>query len=100
DAVVLHGEHLAGAAEPRLDFIGNQQDAVFVAQRAQSLHELGRADVEAAFSLHGFDDDGGDPARVDISVEQAAQPRQSIGHRNTPAGVGVGSVIDVGGKGA
>ena len=43
DAGVFDGERLAGAREAGLDFIGDEQDAVFVAQRAQ-----GRAGIPAA----------------------------------------------------
>jgi ParB family chromosome partitioning protein len=37
DAPVLHGEHLAGAAHAGLHFVGDEQDAVLVTQRAQRL---------------------------------------------------------------
>ena len=35
DAVVLHREHLAGAGEAGLDLVGDQHDAVLVADLAQ-----------------------------------------------------------------
>jgi len=34
---MLRGEHLAGTANARLHFIENKQDAVFVAERPQTL---------------------------------------------------------------
>ena len=34
-AIVLHGEHLAGTAETGLDLVGDQHDAVLVADAAQ-----------------------------------------------------------------
>jgi hypothetical protein len=37
--VVLHGEQLAGAAEPRLHFIGNEQDAVSGTRVVQWMHQ-------------------------------------------------------------
>ena len=43
DARVFDRERLAGAREAGLDFIGDEQDAVFVAQRAQA-----RAGIPAA----------------------------------------------------
>jgi hypothetical protein len=41
DAEVLHGEHAAGATVATLDLVGDQHDAVLVAERAEAL-EVGR----------------------------------------------------------
>ncbi len=63
DADVLEREHLAGARKAGLDLVGDEQDAVLVAERAKRLQEVGRRDVEAALALHRLDDDGGDARR-------------------------------------
>ncbi len=40
DAEMLHGEPFAGAPEARLDFIGDQHDAMLVAELAQAHHAI------------------------------------------------------------
>ena len=67
---MLHGEPLAGAPEARLDFIGDEDDAVLVAEFAQAHHEFLGRHIEAALALHRLDDDGGDARRLDIGLEQ------------------------------
>ena len=42
-------------AKPDLHLVGDQQDAVLVADPAQLDQKLGRRDVEAAFALHRLD---------------------------------------------
>ncbi len=57
DAGVLDREHLAGAPHPGLDFVGDEEDAMLLRDRAQALHELvGRHDV-AALALNRLHDD-------------------------------------------
>src|SRR4029079_16141592 len=52
DAVVLDGEHLAGAAEATLHLVGDEHDPVLTAALDETGHErLGRRDV-AAFTKH------------------------------------------------
>ena len=60
DAGVLDGPPLAGAAGAGLHFIGDEEDAVLVADAAQFLHEDGGSDDVAALALDGLDEDGGD----------------------------------------
>ena len=57
DAEVLHGEHLARAAEAGLHFVGDHDDPVRVADLAETLDELLRGDDEAALALHGLEHD-------------------------------------------
>ena len=59
NADVLIGEEIAGAAHAGLHFVEGQQQAVFVAQRAQRLDETGRSRPHAALALHQFDQDTG-----------------------------------------
>ena len=60
DAVVLHREELARAAEAGLHLVGDQDDPVLVADPAEAVDELGRSDDEAALALHRLEDDRGD----------------------------------------
>ena len=75
---MLDREHLPGARNAALHFVGNQHDAVLVAQPAQRAQELERRHVEAALSLHRLDHDGCDGLRVDIAVKQPLQVRQRL----------------------
>ena len=76
--IMLHGEQLAGTSETGLHFIGDQQNAVGIAQVAQRLHEIGRRDVKAAFPLDRLEDDGRDLIRRNIRFENALQAFQRI----------------------
>src|SRR5947208_3669997 len=78
DAVMLHREELPGAAEAALNLVGDQQDAVLVANLAQPAHELRRGDIETALALHRLDHDGRDALRVDVSLEQRVERTQGI----------------------
>jgi hypothetical protein len=51
---MLYSKHFAGAANPTLHFVGNQQDAVTVAQITQAGHKAIRRNQIAAFTLDGF----------------------------------------------
>ena len=51
---VLVAEPLAGAAEAALDFIGDEEGAGGVAERAGGGEELLRDGMDAAFALHGL----------------------------------------------
>ncbi len=73
DAIVFHGEQFAGTGKAGLHFVGDQQNAVLVADFAQGLHQTDRDRQEAAFALDRLDDDGGDAVRVDIGGEELLQ---------------------------
>ena len=75
---MLDGEHAARAREAALDFVDDEDDAVTVAKRAQRTQELGRRDIEAAFALHGFDDDGRHPFRIDVGFEELIECGQRL----------------------
>ena len=98
-ARMLDGEPGAGAAEARLDFIGDEQDAVLVADRAQRLPHLGRDGNVAAFAQHRFEDDRGDAARVRIGQEQRLETLDRVLDRDAVARIGEGGSEDVGGEG-
>ena len=51
DARVLESEELAGAADPGLDLVEDQQDAVLGRQSAQAAQELVRRDEHAGLAL-------------------------------------------------
>ncbi|MDT4872704.1 hypothetical protein FQZ97_1079030 [compost metagenome] len=42
---------------------------MLITERAQTLHEFFRRDVETTLALHRFDDDGGDVARLGVVLE-------------------------------
>ena len=79
DIVMLHREHLAGARKARLDLVGNQQDAVLVANLAQRRHEIARRFVEPALALHRLKDDRSNARWIDIGLEQAVERGKRIG---------------------
>ena len=80
--MVVHGEHLAGAGKAGLHLVGDQQDAVLVADLAQRRHEIARRLVEAALALHRLEDDRGNAVRIDIGLEQLVERGERVRHRN------------------
>src|SRR5262245_1108705 len=56
---------------------------MLVANLAQSLHQLLGRDIEAAFALHRFDDDGRDPRGLDIRLEQPFDGVDRVFDRHT-----------------
>ncbi len=69
-AEMLHGKPFARAPEARLDFIGNQHNAMLVAELAQPHQKFFRRNVKSAFALHRLDDDGGNARSLHIAFEQ------------------------------
>ena len=82
DAVVLHGEHAAGASGAALDLVRDEQDSMAVAQLAQAHHEFLRRDVEAAFALNRLDDDGRDAIGGDVALEDLRERPEGVVHRH------------------
>ena len=84
----LAAEPLAGATEAGDDLVGDEQDAVLVAD-ALDLGPVGvRGDDHAAGSLHGLADEGGDAPRPDLldpvgELARGAQPE--LGRRQLAA---------------
>ena len=56
DAVVLDREHLPGSAEAGLHLVGDEQDAVLVADLGEAAEERHRRGEVAALAEHGLDD--------------------------------------------
>src|SRR3972149_6102606 len=61
-----------GAPHPRLDLVGDQQDAVLVADLPEPTQEGGGGGKVAAFALDRLDDDGRHVARRDEATPDAA----------------------------
>ncbi len=79
---MLHGEQLSGAAEAGLHFIGDQQDAVLIANGAQRLDEVRRRHIEATLALHRLEDDGGHALGIHVGLEQVLHRLERILHRH------------------
>ena len=79
-AQLFHGEEAAGTSGAGLHLVGDQQDAVLVAQRAQALQEILRRHMETALALHRLDDDGGDVARLGVVLENAFDAGEGVIH--------------------
>src|SRR5450830_351995 len=70
-AVGLHpfaGKELAGAPEPGLHFVDDQQCAVAITGRANSLEVIDWRQVDAALALDRLDDNGGIGSRVALQL--------------------------------
>ena len=86
DAVALGGEGEAEPPEAGDDFVEDQQNAVFVADRAQFLQiALGRRQ-HAGRTRHRLDDDGGDGR----GVVQADDPLERVGEMAAPFRLALG----------
>jgi len=79
-APLLAGQPGAGAAGAGLHLVGDEHDAVLVAQRARRLGKFRRRHVEAAFALHRLQDDG----------RHALAARRRPGTAAPPASIRVG----------
>src|SRR5215208_410723 len=96
DPGVLDGEHLARAAEARLDLVHDQYDAALVAQFPELPEVEVREPYEAALPADRLDDDRRDAARVHRAHERLLYSREAVAlatARTVPASraaVGVG----------
>ena len=72
DAAVFAGEPFSGAAKAGVNFVENQQRAVFVAEFAQQRQKFRRRDVDAAARLHRLDENRANP----FAPEEAADAHQ------------------------
>ena len=107
DVPVLDREHLAGAPEPGLDLVGDEQDPVLAGDLAQARQEPGRRDDVATLAEDGLDDDRGHALGVDELVERQVElrlpvARAGVGRMGAAGGsiaVRVGGVVDGPGQG-
>ena len=67
-----------------------------VAELAQADHEVLRRDVEAAFALHGLDDDGGDAIGRDVALEDHRERVEGIVRRHAVQRIRERRVVDLG----
>jgi hypothetical protein len=66
---VFHREELAGAADAGLDFVGDEQRAVFAAERERARQELVGRQVDA-LALDRLDDESRDLLRRQRALER------------------------------
>src|SRR5215208_3546058 len=78
DPRVLDGEHLARAAEARLDLVHDQDDAALVAQFPELPEVEVRERYEAALPADRLDDDRRDAARVHRAHERLLYSREAV----------------------
>ncbi len=109
---MLEGEEAAGAADPALHLVGDEDHAVPVAERAHLLPEVRRCNVDAAAALDGFENDDADgrialegaadgvdiaEGHLDVVVEQAelAAIERPVGDRQHALGLAVEGVLGI-----
>ena len=96
DVPVVHGEPFAGAAPAGHDFVGDEEDAVFVADAAEFGHVLVGRDEDAVGADDGLDEDCGYVGLVADHVLDV------VGAGDIAAGVGVADgafvAVDFGGE--
>ncbi len=84
DAGVLEAEPLAGAAEPGLHLVHDQQQAALVAQRAHALEKRVVRRHHAALALHGLEQHcrhGGVDGRLQRGDVVERRVTEAVGHR-------------------
>jgi hypothetical protein len=96
----IANEERAGTTEARLDLVGDQHDAVLVAQLAQSAQVCGGRRHEPALALDRLDHDGrhrlGGDARREGAAEVVERPCGGVSAARPAVLVGVGDAIDLG----
>ena len=93
DVEVLHGEHPAGSPEPRLHLVGDEDDPVLVADRAQAGDELDGRREKASLALLRLEDDRRDVVGRDMRREHPPQSRERRLAVRPPVSVGERSAI-------
>ena len=73
DLEVLDRPDRAGTTDSRLHLVGDVDDAVLPAERAQPLEELAGHRDEPTLALHRLEHDAGDRGRVDVRLEQVLE---------------------------
>ena len=96
DAEVLDREEPAGAAEAGLDLVGDEDDAVAVAEPAQAAHELGRSHDEATFALYGLEHDRRDLLGRDTHRKRAVELASADSASGPSVGVRERDRVDLG----
>mmetsp|Transcript_7020 Transcript_7020/g.12647 ORF Transcript_7020/g.12647 Transcript_7020/m.12647 type:complete len:264 (-) Transcript_7020:82-873(-) len=92
---MLHGEHLAGPSESRLNLVGDHDDAVLVAQVPNEPHQLQRRLVESALALHRLHNHRGHAAGVESGAEQPLDRRLRLVHGDPVQADGERDVVHV-----
>ena len=67
---MLHGKHLAGPGEAGLHLVGNQQNSMLVAQRAQPFHGRLLDHIETTLPLNRLKHNGSHAGGFDVTLEQ------------------------------
>jgi hypothetical protein len=80
DAGGLEAEERAGTAASHLHVVDDEQDAMPAAQIGQVTQPPGSGHVDAAFTLHGLDDDGGRLVEPAAPVVQQPLQEQEVRH--------------------
>ena len=83
----LAGEHRPGASESCLYLIGDEDNAVFIADGAEVGEKLGGRNDEAAFTEYRLDDDGGDGFLGNVSAKECLKGLRSA--VNIALGIGL-----------
>ncbi len=95
DAQVLHREHAAGTAEAGLHLVGDEDDAVAVADRPQPLHVRARRGDEPTLAELWLDHDGSHVLRRDVRLEDPLEPLQRLGRARPAVLVRVRRPVDL-----
>src|SRR5918911_4487314 len=79
---VLDRPDATGPAAAALHFVGDVHDAVLLAELPQASDELAWHRDEAAFALHGLEDDARDRLRIDVLLEEQLEAGESVFRRH------------------
>merc|ERR1740123_2596049 len=80
-ALMLHGEHLAGAPASALNLVGDEEQVVPVAELADLLHETRRVRNVTALSQDRLDDHGRSLIRTGLLLDQELQAVHCVADR-------------------